>query len=349
MKNYFSWANNFAQHEHIESVLKLRDVIIDDVNKNKIDISIVITTYRRAELLKHAIQSALDQVANINYEILVVDNDYQVETSETEAVVRSFNSDRIKYFQNKDNLGMFGNWNRGILLASGRWVTILHDDDYLKEDYLSSMAEILESDTRTLLSCNIDIDDQRESEFNLKKPNFYKKIKDFFKNLEKGTKTFSAKDYFYRNRHMGTLGVLFSRENAIQIGGFDASDYPSADYFFFAKYVAAFGSIHLYKKLAVYRIFKNESMKDNVMQMWVIQCYDFRRFLIEQYFKNSRYKVIFSKLLAVNEAFNYKKDWGGSYDEIELLKKIGVGGFFISKSINYIFRAYLKLLQLVKI
>lgn len=348
MKNYFSWVSNFTQHEHIQSVLKSKSLATDVPCQPKPVISIVITTYKRPDLLKYAIQSSIDQITDINYEILVIDNDYQIEQSATEVLINSFNSNKIRYFQNKENLGMFGNWNRGILLADGQWITILHDDDYLKKDYLASMERMLNKESSHLLSCDVIIDDQRKNK-NISKSSYcYEKIKFFLKGIRKGTKKFSVKDYFYRNRHMGTLGVIFSRDHAIKIGGFDAADYPSADYFFFAKYVSEFGSIHLYKKLAFYRILKNESMRDDVMKMWVIQGYEFREFLSMKFFPKSNFRPIFSKLLAANEAFSYRKIWDGNYDEIKLLKEININGFFASKKINSVFKILLKIINVFK-
>ncbi|SFY35756.1 glycosyltransferase family 2 protein [Janthinobacterium sp. TB1-E2] len=344
MKNYFSNCDNFSQHAHIESVLKIQSAEIEKNISQKVDISIVITTYNRPQLLREAIESAISQSSKIKYEILIVDNNFQEGKTESELVVESFKSERLRYFQNKENLGMFGNWNRGILLARGKFVTILHDDDFLKSNYLESMFELLKkSNGNKLLSCNIDIDDQRFESDSGKKSRFLKSVKKLILNKKRVTvKEISIKDYFYRNRHMGTLGVLFSRENAIKIGGFDAAEYPSADYFFFSKYVMEFGALHFYKNLAVYRIFENESMKNNVMQLWVVQGYKFRIFLINSQLTNSSWKRSLAKFLAVNEAFYFKKDWNGTYDEFALLKSIGLEGVLLNKYVNKLFRIFLK-------
>lgn len=350
MKNYFSNCDNFSQHSHIESILKTQNSEVGEDFFRDIDVSIIITTYNRPKLLRDAIESAINQKGKIKYEILVIDNDYQDGKSESEVVVQGFKSKRLRYFQNKENLGMFGNWNRGILLARGKWVTILHDDDFLKNDYLDSIFELLKkNDKNKLFSCNVEINDQRVFGGGGKKSLFFKKIKNFILNKKRAfAKEVTIKDYFFRNRHMGTLGVLFSRENAIKMGGFDASEYPSADYFFFSKYVASFGALHLYKNLAVYRIFENESMKNNVMQLWVVQGYNFRLFLINFKFNNSWWRAKLAKFLAVNEAFYFKKDWNGTYNEFDLLNTIGLNGFWVSRYVNKIFRLFLKIRFLIR-
>ncbi|CAM2917960.1 glycosyltransferase [Rariglobus hedericola] len=41
----------------------------------------------------------------------------------------------VNYIKNSVNIGMFGNWNKCIALASGEWVHILHDDDMVGSEF----------------------------------------------------------------------------------------------------------------------------------------------------------------------------------------------------------------------
>lgn len=107
---------------------------------DKILISIVIPTFKRAAILKEAIDSALNQKGKIcRYEVVVVDNEPksgQVE-SETCKLIQTYDDPRLKYIQNDENLGMIGNWNKCLQVAKGQWVAMLHDDDLLDENYIS--------------------------------------------------------------------------------------------------------------------------------------------------------------------------------------------------------------------
>lgn len=140
--NIFDNTNNFNKKKHVNSRL-----IYGKVSDSKPYITIAIPTYKRHQLLREAIDSAINQT-NIpcEYEIIVVDNEVEFESgvySETEEIVKRYNDERLLYYRNNDNLGMFGNWNRCIELARGEWVSFLHDDDIIIPDYLEKVYKLL--------------------------------------------------------------------------------------------------------------------------------------------------------------------------------------------------------------
>nr|WP_292369970.1 glycosyltransferase [Methanoregula sp. UBA64] len=90
-------------------------------------VSICIPTYNRAGMIGKAIESALSQTYR-NIEVIVVDNDSR---DDTPAVVAAFADERLRYVKNERNLGLFGNCNRCIELATGTYLHILHSDDYI--------------------------------------------------------------------------------------------------------------------------------------------------------------------------------------------------------------------------
>ncbi|WJS94221.1 glycosyltransferase [Flavobacterium johnsoniae] len=90
--------------------------------------TIAIPVYMRILGFKNALESALlvDGVT----EILVVDDNSNHD--EFERICNSFNDDRIKYFKNKENAGLFANWNKCIQKATGDFVSILCSDDLIE-------------------------------------------------------------------------------------------------------------------------------------------------------------------------------------------------------------------------
>jgi glycosyltransferase involved in cell wall biosynthesis len=94
-------------------------------------VSICIPTYNRAGMIGRAIESALGQTYR-NIEVIVVDN---ASIDNTEAVVAEFTDERFSYIKNERNLGLFGNFNRCIELATGKYLHILHSDDYIDPDF----------------------------------------------------------------------------------------------------------------------------------------------------------------------------------------------------------------------
>lgn len=131
----FKYVDNFSKTAHIPSI---------SIIESKIDyipeITIAIPTYKRTDLLKEAIDSAINQIAYTNYDIIVVDNNPERDC-DTEKLMRSYNNPIISYYKNSENLGMVGNWNRLFTLAKGIYVVMLHDDDLLYPNYLSTIIK----------------------------------------------------------------------------------------------------------------------------------------------------------------------------------------------------------------
>lgn len=96
--------------------------------------SIVITTYNRLNLLKRAIETALNQT--VSCEIIVVDN---ASTDGTGDYVRQL-GDRVVYHHNQANTNHSGAVNAGVNVATGDWIKLVDDDDYLAPNCIERMA-----------------------------------------------------------------------------------------------------------------------------------------------------------------------------------------------------------------
>lgn len=103
----------------------------------KTSFSIAIATYNRLDLLKRAIQSALEQTANA--EVIVVDN---ASTDGTQEYIESL-GDAVVYVRNDANLNHAGAVNAGVAAASGEWIKLVDDDDYLAADCIERMEEAI--------------------------------------------------------------------------------------------------------------------------------------------------------------------------------------------------------------
>jgi glycosyltransferase involved in cell wall biosynthesis len=100
-------------------------------------VTVVIPTYNRAALIGETISSVLEQTYE-NFELLVLDDCSSDNTAE---VVRSFKDGRIKYFRHICNIGLVANWTCGVKLASGRYLSILGDDDKYETNFLMRRIE----------------------------------------------------------------------------------------------------------------------------------------------------------------------------------------------------------------
>ncbi|MEC4895000.1 MAG: glycosyltransferase family 2 protein [Oscillatoria sp. PMC 1051.18] len=107
--------------------------------------SIVITTYNRLSLLKRAIATALAQT--IPCEVIVVDDGSSDETKSTIISwceqLKAQGNQHLIYHCNSENLGHSKSVNRGVELASGDWVKLLDDDDYLAPNCIEEMIRAI--------------------------------------------------------------------------------------------------------------------------------------------------------------------------------------------------------------
>lgn len=105
---------------------------------NEPKISVVIATFNRLELLKNALNSALNQSYK-NLEIIITDDS---EDSTTQEFVGLLNDERIKFIKNVSHTkSPNGNKNNGFDSVTGEFVCLLDDDDEL---YLNAISECYE-------------------------------------------------------------------------------------------------------------------------------------------------------------------------------------------------------------
>jgi glycosyltransferase involved in cell wall biosynthesis len=99
--------------------------------------SVIIPTHNRAQFLKQAVDSVLNQTFQ-DFEIIIIDD---LSTDNTAELVRTFNDVRIKYFRNEVNLKCCRTRNVGIELSKGMYVTFLDDDDYFMSTHLTDIYD----------------------------------------------------------------------------------------------------------------------------------------------------------------------------------------------------------------
>ena len=101
--------------------------------------SIVIPTYNRAELLRSAIKSVLQQTFE-DFEIVVSNGG---STDHTREVVAAFEDPRVRYLESEVQLPIGDNYQTGLDNAIGEYITFLSDDDAYTPELLSKAATII--------------------------------------------------------------------------------------------------------------------------------------------------------------------------------------------------------------
>lgn len=104
-----------------------------------IHFSIVIPTYNGADFVEQALLSALSQTRTADEIIISDDNS----TDETLTICKKY-ADRIKIYTNpKGPSGFVNGWNNAISKATGDFISILHQDDIIKPDFLNEIEKAL--------------------------------------------------------------------------------------------------------------------------------------------------------------------------------------------------------------
>ena len=103
------------------------------------EVSVIIPTFNRADLLRSAIESAISQTFT-NTEIIVSDDN---STDHTLNVVESFKDRRIKYVRNEGKKGPSATRNLAILISKGKYIAFLDDDDEWLSAKLKKQVDLL--------------------------------------------------------------------------------------------------------------------------------------------------------------------------------------------------------------
>lgn len=113
------------------------------------EVSIVVPTFNRENLLKETIESIFGQTFT-DFELIIVDN---YSKDNTEKLVKSYNDKRIRYFKNQNNGIVAINRNFGIKKANGELIAFCDDDDLWMQEKLEKQVLEFEKDSQVGLVC----------------------------------------------------------------------------------------------------------------------------------------------------------------------------------------------------
>jgi glycosyltransferase involved in cell wall biosynthesis len=118
-------------------------------------VSICIPTYKQTEYLTKCLESVLAQ-SFTDYELIISD-DTPDDTIEQFLKYLLINVS-YSYIRNSPAFGMPENWNAAIKKAEGKYIKIMHHDDFFtREDSLSLMVEEIEKQKASFLFCQTDV------------------------------------------------------------------------------------------------------------------------------------------------------------------------------------------------
>lgn len=104
-------------------------------------VSILIPVFNRNELIVETVNSALNQTYS-NIEVIVVDN---CSTDNTWQTLKELSrlDERVRIFQNIENIGPVKNWKACVDRATGEYSKILWSDDLMHSDFIAASVDYM--------------------------------------------------------------------------------------------------------------------------------------------------------------------------------------------------------------
>ena len=109
---------------------------------NEVKLSVCIPVFNGVEFIKEAIDSVLTQ-SFTDFEIIIVDN---CSSDNTVNIIKQYQDDRIRLFQNPTNIGLIPNWNKTLEYANGKYIKLLPADDFIYPNCLAKQVAVLDKD-----------------------------------------------------------------------------------------------------------------------------------------------------------------------------------------------------------
>lgn len=124
-----------------------------ELKKNNMDVSIIIVNYNSRRLLYNCVNSIIHSLANIDYEVIVVDNH---STDNSLDMCKNIDSNRLILVESKENLGFARANNLGAKYSSGQLLHFLNPDTEidakLNDDYKRILNDVGNRDFRVYVN-----------------------------------------------------------------------------------------------------------------------------------------------------------------------------------------------------
>jgi len=108
-------------------------------------VSVIITTYNMERYIKKSLESALNQITNFSYEIIISDD---CSTDNTLKILEHYQimyDKKVRIINSATNTGIIENIKRALKSAKGKYIAFLDADDYwITNDKLQKQYDILE-------------------------------------------------------------------------------------------------------------------------------------------------------------------------------------------------------------
>jgi len=188
-------------------------------------LTIAIPTYNRANILDGNLHALKDQIVNkkIPIEIIVSDN---CSTDNTTEIVRKHieNGMDINFVKNEKNIGMDANFAQCYRKATGKYVIVLGDDDYILKGKLELLIKYLSTDEYGLVHLKVDSNRENGYEVYTNKEDFMLNVSYWITYITSNIVNTKYIKYYNFEKHFGTFltispmyldAIIYSKKNLL--------------------------------------------------------------------------------------------------------------------------------------
>ena len=206
--------------------------------------SVMITTYKRTEYLADAIQSVLAQdIEEPEMQIEVVDDSSPPEIAQKIAkIVKEVGKERVTFYRQPKNVGIYNNWNTCINRARGHWVHVLSDDDLIMPNFYQAYRQQIEANKCSMVVGQSVFIDQQERWLGISKS-----LQESDGLLDNALKKLSLEN------PIRTPAIVVAREAYEKVGGFTNSLVYTPDWEMWTRLAANFNIAYVKRPYSQFR------------------------------------------------------------------------------------------------
>jgi len=214
-------------------------------------VSAIVSIYKSGKFIEHKLKNLLAQTIKDKLEIIIIDSNSPEREKD---IVEKYAKDNIniKYIRTKKRETIYQAWNRGIRLASGKYITNSNADDILRNDAIQIMVDELENNPDiALVYADYFITNTENSRFN----NHIK--------IGHSVKPDYSPDIMLSGCHMGPQ-PLWRKSIHNEIGYFDEDFLSAGDYEFWCRIATKYKMKHINTYLGLYYHNQNGIVNRNI-------------------------------------------------------------------------------------
>ncbi len=213
---------------------------MDTQNRKNPLISAIVSTYNSERFLKGCLEDLEAQTIADRLEIIVVNSGSE---QNEESIVKEFQKrySNIKYLRSELRETVYAAWNRGIKVATGKYITNANADDRHRRDAFEMMSNILETKPEiSLVYADVIVTDTENESFERNSPIGYYHWMDF-----------NRENLLNKGCFVGPQ-PMWRRDVHEEYGSFDDSFITSGDYEFWLRISQTRDFYHLPVRLGLY-------------------------------------------------------------------------------------------------